>query len=362
MPRITLPDLGRIGLVTDPFEEDIPPNGWSNVMNARFSEKGASSILGHTLVLDDAPALAITPLWVQYFPADTGPRWVYADNNDVRVYEDGSHTEITRVSGPYNATERWQGAVFNGLGILNSAGDAPQLWAPIDDATKLVDLTNWPASYLCRFIKPFKNFLIAGHIYDGSTSHPFRVMWSHPADPGTVPTSWDVTDATKDAGHFDLGKTSDPVVDGRQLGDLFIVYRENSVYALQITGTSQVFRNYDLEIGGGILWKDCVQPYPKGHVVATQDDLYVHNGIRGQSESTLSQRVRKWIRANRDTDNYKNSFLVTNRPEKEIWYCFPEIGHTYASVAVMWNWESGAVGLRALSEVPFASAGPVVVV
>lgn len=352
---------GSVGLVTDPYEQDVPANAWSTIMNARFGDKGARSFLGHTLVMEDAPALSITPLWVQFFPYDSDPRWMYADNNKMFVFEDETHSEITNTGGDYNATERWQGNIFNGLGIFNSAGDPPQLWGPIAKATLLVDLTNWPANFLCRFIKPFKNFLIAGNIFDASVQRPFRVLWSHPADPGTVPSSWDVSDATVDAGQFDLGKTSDEVVDGLDLGDLFIVYRENSVYAMQLTGTSFVFRNFNLELGGGILWKDCVQPFPGGHVVASQDDLYIHTGARGSYTSALTGRVRKWVVANRDTDNYKNSFLVTNRPEKEIWYCFPEVGHTFASIAVVWNWIDGQVGLRELPEVPFADAGPVVI-
>lgn len=361
MPRVTLHMVGSIGLIEDFYEQDIPANAWSRVQNARFNEKGARAFLGHTLAMEDGPELAITPLWVENFPSTlTGsPRWVYADNNKVYVAQEFSHTNITRASGDYNATERWQGTVYNGLGILNNGFDAPQLWSPIDDSQVLVDLTNWPTNYRCRFIKPFKAFLIAGYIYDTTAVRPYRVLWSHPADPGSVPADWDVADPASDAGQFDFAKTTGHVVDGLEMTDLFIVYKEDSVRAMQLTGTGQVFRNFEITGATGILWKSCVAQIPRGHVVASWEDLYVHAGSAQSVQSVLDGRVRRWIIDQRDPDNYQNSFITTNWPEREVWYCFPQVGHTYASVAVVWNWKDGQVGIRELPEVPFAAAGPV---
>ena len=130
MPRVTLDQVGSIGLIKDPYEQDLPPNAWSTVQNARFGPQGAEAFSGHTLVMDDAPALAITPLWVKNFPSalNGDPRWVYADNNAVHVTQNFVHTDITRASGAYSATERWQGAVFNGMGILNNGFDDPLIF------------------------------------------------------------------------------------------------------------------------------------------------------------------------------------------------------------------------------------------
>jgi len=43
--------------------------------------------------------------------------------------------------------------------------------------------------------------------------------------------------------------------------------------------------------------------------------------------------------------------------EKEIWVCVPESGATYATIALVWNWTNGNIGIRELDEVPFGAAG-----
>jgi hypothetical protein len=185
-------------------------------------------------------------------------------------------------------------------------------------------------------------------------------MWSHPADPGAVPPDWDVADPTSDAGEFDLVRTSDHVVEGLDLGDLFIVYRENSIWALQLTGDSNIFRNFQVTDESGILWKDCAVETPLGHVVATRDDLILHQGSKSSYRSLLENRWRKQVASKRDPVNYKNSFLVTDVPEKEVWYCFPEVGQQYSSLALVWNWVTGQVGFRDMPNVPFADSGPII--
>lgn len=358
--RISVNNLGGIGLITDPYEQDVPANAFTRVKNARFGDKGARAFKGHSQVLvEDGASTPITPLWLKFFPSRTDPRWAIADNNAVYVYQDFEWTNITRAAGAYNAVDRWQGSLFNNIGILNNGFDDPQEWNPTDSSQVLVDLTNWPASYRCRSIRPFKNFLIAGHIFDGTDTWPQRMMWSHPAAPGTIPSSWDVTDPAVDAGHFDLGETSDAVIDGLQLGDLFIVYREQTTYAMALTGTSRIFRNYPISQAAGLLWKDCMVETPRGHLAIGWEDIVVHRGSAGTFESVVDSRTRKWINSRRSQEFYYNSFAVINEPETEVWCCFPEEGHQYANLAYIWNWKRGPIGVRDLPNVPFADAGPI---
>lgn len=363
--RISISQFGSVGLITDPYEQDVPPQGWSRVQNMRFNELGASQVGGHTQVLNDGAATPITPLWIKFYPEKINPRWVIADNNRVFVYQDFDFTNITRYTttpgdNNYSATDRWQGTLFNSVAILNNGFDPPQMWSPIDDSAVLANLTNWPSGYRCRFIKPFKEFLIAGHIYNGATTFPFRVMWSHRAAPGTIPSSWDVTNPAVDAGHFDLGETVDHVVDGLDMGEQFIVYREDSTWAMRLTGTDSIFGRTHLSGTAGIIWKDCVADIPKkGHVVATTDDLIIHQGTAASFQSLLDNRTRREVAAAIDPTNRRNCFLTTNDRDKEVWFCFPEVGFQYASRALIWNWVSGQIGHRTLESVPFADSGPI---
>ena len=127
---------------------------------------------------------------------------------------------------------------------------------------------------------------------------------------------------------------------------------------MQRTGDSDIFRKFRISNQGGILWKDCVLSMPFGHVVATFDDLIVHQGSASTYKSVLEGSHRKYFNSQRNDDFYKNSFLVVNPPDKEVWYCIPQVGQENATLALIWNWVSGKVGYRDLNNVPFADSGP----
>ena len=156
---------------------------------------GAGAFLGHKAIFE---ATDFPLMWLKPFPPLTAPLWVYGGMKEIGVW-DGAHTDITRISGPYTGTEdnRWQGEVFNGVGIFNNGIDLPQYWASFSVLQKLVDLPNWPTNIRAGFLRPFKNFLIAGNITEGQSQRRYRVRWSHPAAPGTIPTSWALDDPTK---------------------------------------------------------------------------------------------------------------------------------------------------------------------
>ena len=338
--------------------QDVPPEAWSTVQNARFNELGATAFSGHQEVFSPA---SITPLWLKQFPPVTIPIWVYANTAEVWTYAGGSHVEITRAAGDYNGdtTERWMGNVFNGLGIFNNTVDPPQLWGPMSTATQLVDLTNWPASYKCKFIRPYKNFLIAGGIYDGANQLPFRLKWSHPAAPGTVPTSWDHTDPATDAGERDLAGTSDYLVDGLILDEIFVVYRQFSTWGMRYVGPPDFFSTWPISEEAGILARDCMQATPVGHIVLTRDDLVLHQGTGQSFASLLEHQDRKTLFGLLNGTYFYNSFLVKNVPQREIWACFPSVESVsgYANKAFVWSWAGGGHGFRDLPEVPFAYGG-----
>ena len=157
-------------------------------------------------------------------------------------------------------------------------------------------------------------------------------MWRDAAVPGDVPGSWDVDDPAVDSGEFDLQLTSDSIVDGLDMDDLFIVYRESSTWAMWQTGTDEIFKPKQISGGSGILWKDCVCPTPVGHIAATNDDLIVHQGTPNSFKSLIERRDRKFVQRELNIEFYKNSFIVPNLPEKEVWFCFPQQGYTYASL------------------------------
>lgn len=351
-----LDNLGRIGIVQDVDPYSLPDAAFSGGVNVRFTERGVQSAQGWSPVLSQA---AFTPTWIKHFGTTSGPVWVYANEIGVFAIKDGVHTPITRLSGPYagDASERWNAAILSGIGILNNTYDVPQMWAGFDPVNPLQDLTNWPSNLRAKVLRPYKSFLVAGNLMESGVHLPFRVRWSHPAEPGSVPTSWDPEDPTKDTGESDLAETSDEIIDFLSMGDLLIAYREESTWAMQYIGPPYVFRIYRLLDDEGILWRDCAIPFPKGHFVVTRNDIIVHNGTRNGAQSLLESRLKRWLFSQISSASQRNSFVVSNRDENEIWFCYPEAGETYANMALIWNWNSGGIGFTELPGIPFADAG-----
>jgi len=135
------------------------------------------------------------------------------DNTNLAVTvafsNNGNDTSPERVPGNYSATAAggWNGGVLGGIAILNNGVDAPQFMGTANDA-KMAALTNWDRTKTCAVMRPFKRFLVALDTTESATRYPFRVRWSHPAEGGTVPTSWNDADATKDASYVDLSLQS----------------------------------------------------------------------------------------------------------------------------------------------------------
>lgn len=356
MPKVQLDDLGQYGMIKDIQEQEIPPEAWSDARNVRFTKKGVESVLGDKKVM--ATGL-VEPKWMIQVPPAENPLWVYGDETQLCAYDGVSHADITRAAQPYsgNNLQRWTGSLFTGTLIVNNSVDKPQLWTPFSLDSRMIDLPNWPDTLRAKSVRAFKNFLIALNLTEGANEYPYRIRWSHPARPGSVPASWVTNDPKFDSRQTDLGETDDVIVDSLRLGDMNVIYREKTAWGMQYVGGQSVFRLWNLLEDCGLLWRDCVQAVPMGHAVFGQDDIYVHNGSKDSNTSIVHDKVRKWIFSIISPQNFRNCFTLKNSPEKEVWFCMPEAGATYATLAMMWNWKSGSIGFRDLPETPFGVSG-----
>jgi hypothetical protein len=354
MAQLPISGFGNPGLVRDIGAYVSVPEAFDEVQNFRFNPRGAVSFGGYVPALSPA---GFSPRWLKMFPPLENPSWVYASNTQVGMYNTEHHI-ITRESGPYNGTdaERWMGEVFQGVGIFNNTQDVPQAWLQFNE-TPLVDLPNWPSTLRCKFIRPFKQFLIAGNLTDNGVRQPYRVRWSHPADPGTVPASWVLDDPAYDSGAFDIAESSDQLVDGLTLGDTFIVYKQRTTHLMTFIGGNDIFARRELFPTRGLLWRDCVQSIPGGHFVV--DDIYRHNGQRGSDESLVDNKLRRWVFNQLSADSFFNCFTVKWEKENEIWFCFPESGATYPTLALIYNTVTQGIGIKDIPGIPFMYPGPV---
>ncbi len=358
MPITRIPQAGSIGVIRDLSQHELPNNAWSDAKNIRFLDGAAYQFYGHGEVYNSP---SFTPQHVLPCNVSGSRYWIYATaGKTFAVTNTGGsavHTDITHLTPRTGVANQWTSTLLSGIPILNAGdGTAPMSWN-LNLGSKFVDLANWPASTSCKSIRAFKNYLIALNVTKSGTQYPYMVKWSHPADPGTVPVSWDPTDATKDAGESDLAEGYDPIVDGMQLRDSFIIYKENSVWRMDFTGGTYVFRFSKVMGKSGAMNRNCIAEIDGYHVVLTGSDVIVHDGQSG--ESVLDKQTRRYLFQNIDVNGSGLCFTFANPFFNEVFICYPSIGSTYCDMAMVWNYKDKTVSFRQIPNLNHAAFGPV---
>ncbi len=342
MPVFEIDDIAGVGGVQDVPGYQLGPEAWTLALNMRYQDEGLAAIKGWTQVFG-------TPLFAPHFalPVATVAQmfWVYMSLAKGVVFDGATHTDITRVvGGDYTAgdTYQWNGTVFGGIAIVNNGSDVPQAWLTPSIGTKLVNLPNWPATLRTKVIRSFGPFLIAFGITDSGTPAPHQVRWSHEADPGSVPISWDITDPTVDAGEVELPDVQSGIIfDALPLASSMFIYKESSVWKMRYVGGQSIFDfgQSSWLTTAGLLGPRCVCVTGDGakHVLATQDDIIWHNG--STVDSILSKKQRKRLQDAMDPDNAFQSFIFPNPFNSEVWFCYPSSGQSYPDKALILNYK-----------------------
>ena len=346
----TIQLLGQVGINKDAQAQELPDNAWSDGANVRFRNGALERMKGEQQVFG---ATTVVPYFViAYYTA--GKRyWIHAGLGKVFADDGTTRTEITPATPPSGAIDdRWTGGVLNGVLVLNNGVNNPYFWA---GTGVLAPLTGWPASTQAKSIRPFKNVLVALNVTKSGTNYAHMVKWSDAAPPGSVPGSWDIADKTKLAGELELAEDPSLMVDQLPWGDVNIIYKENSMYAMSATGGDDVFRFTRLPGSVGLLAAGCVASTPYGHVVLTHGDVIIHAGQGPQS--IINGTMRRWLFRNIDTDTRNRSFVVANPQSKEVWICFPELGQTTCTQAAVWNWEDKTWSIRRLNNLTYGATG-----
>jgi hypothetical protein len=349
---VTIPACGQFGIVRDQAPQELPPNSWSNGKNVRFQDGYARRFDGMAQTFSNT---SVTPYFLTPLQVGSTRYWVHAGLAAVYVDDGTTRTDITGTTPTGAIDDRWTGGALSGLLVLNNAADVPMYWDG-STSTNLTTLTGWDSTWRAKSLRPFKNYLVGLDITKNSTRYPYMVKWSHSADPGSLPTSWDEADASLDAGEVDLAETPDVLIDQLPLGDRNVLYKESSMYDMQYIGGTFIWRFTRLPGSIGMLARGCAAETPMGHVVLSAGDLIVHNG-QGP-KSILSGRMRSWLFNTLDASVYQRSFVTHNPARNEVWACFPESGATACTLALVWNYKDDTLAVRELPSVTYGASGP----
>lgn len=349
MTIVTIPSVAQ-GAAPDAMPEELANGYWSTVLNCTFRNGYLQRCEGNEAFVD---APSVTPYFLLPFRNGTQLGLIHVGLQDAFIDLGGTRTEIGRASNyTGGAGDRWTGGIFNGIAIINNGVDVPQFWAG-STGSDFADLTNWPAGYTARAVRPHGNVIFAMDLTQAGTRYPSRVLISAIADTGAVPPSWDVTNPAREAKNFDI-EGGDVVVDGLSMGDAFIVYKTSSTHVCRYIGGQEVWSRQKIAGGVGILARGCVADTPVGHVCLTTGDVVVHQG--GTPRSIATDVVRDTLVAEMDQDYYERSFVVANPSQSEVWVCYPTSGPTCKKAAI-WNWRLDDWSFRSLRDVLHGAHG-----
>ena len=365
--RVSIQNVGEIGVVRDTPPHALPPNAWTAARNVRFRD-GVAMPTGREFPL--LGPLQIESHWLH----NAKTHWVYAGpRTDFlmgvwAINSFGSHIELSTSVVPAWSVgiSLVSGGNINGLTVLSNVADSPVYWVGVDATTNKLAWLPWDATdtwkdknWTAKAVRPHKRWLFAlGTVEDG-TVHPQRIRNSAAAPPGAIPATWDDTDLTQDAAFVD-----DPaadrydMVDGLSMGDEFVACTNQTTWVGQATGIADApfqFRKVFDHVG--VLTTDCMAAVGRRQYLLTQDDVVVHDGSR--VESLLTNTFRRWLFRNIDVANFSSSFLYYSRVTDELWVCFPGLGATHCTTALVIQLSgSPRIGVRDLPNLRKIDMGP----
>jgi hypothetical protein len=262
----------------------------------------------------------------------------------------------------YSATadENWRTTIIGNVIVATNGVDTPQMW-PLSAGvpsvtTPFKELENWPATNVsCKTIVAFRSFLIGLNVEIGATNYPSLVKWSSEATAYSPPSSWDETNPALSCGEYELTESPGAIIDAMPLGDTLQIYKDDSVTIMTWIGSPFIFSFKTLSPNIGLLAKNCVAEFDKGHFFFGNADCYWNNGQTVQA--LLPNKMRRAVFDSINGDNYKKCFVVADYNRNEMLACYPEGESTFCNKAIIWHWINNTFSIRDLPDLSAISMG-----
>ena len=350
MPTIQVKPRG--GWSDDLPAEEIPPQFINRARNViiRAGALGRAFPFAPFAGIDTAPAPLTLggPRFLIPNQDEDDAFWLYAANTLVAVTDGFTHQDITPAGFSDHSADHqpFTGGIVNQLPVLNSILDGPFYWQQ-DFATPgiMVPLPDWPVGDLAGSMRPFREFLIAMDLIVGGNEFADLLRWSDAAPPGDVPQSW-TPGLQSQAGEISVSFNPGEIVDGRQLLDRFYVYKTQSVYVMTLVGGVFVFNNRPVFATFGALAKGCIAEWRGQHIVLTDGDLVIHDGLNVRS--IANERLRREIFDPMSGEFFDNSYVAISPRFNLLFICRPRDGEQFASEAITLDLDDLSFGHQSL--------------
>lgn len=228
MATLPIRNLGQYGIIRDVPATDLPINAFSAGNNVRFDNGKVARAPIWRKVKDLAGS---SPAFCYGVKGTSGfDRVVYAVE-DGRVYEYTSGDDADQTPTgytPISSVSPFTGAMLGEVVYINRNSAVPFSKAPGESRFSL--LPNWDATWRCRSLRSYKDFMVALNVTKGAVAYPQMVKWSDLTLAGQVPASWDETSTTNSAGENIIGDLTSPLLEARcQAGELLELQEPDQV-------------------------------------------------------------------------------------------------------------------------------------
>lgn len=323
--NLALRGLGGVGIVSDVNPYDLPPTALSGGVNIRFDHGRISRapVPRRTYEFAGAEAAHAPGFLFSIPPISSGAEQlvtVATDFSAIYSVVGATLTDVTHTTAAANDTgEPFSSAFLGNVAYLNRRSFVPLSFAQSD--TEFQPLANWDPTWRCGVMRSYKDFLVALNILKGATEYPALVKWSDATLYNTVPGSWDAGDPTTLSGETTLTDMRGPIIDGLGLGDSFIIYGDNEVWAMNYVGGTFVFDFRKRFDDVGILNTNCAVEVDGRHYVFDAFDLYTHDGTT--KTSIAHDRVKDFVFGGLVKDLRHLAFVTHNPKLNEVYFCYP---------------------------------------
>ena len=210
-----------------------------------------------------------------------------------------------------------------------------------------------------KSMRAFRSFLIALNINRGGVPYPRVVKWSTEAGIQGVPSSWNETTSTVDAGEYELADSKGDILDGLQLRDTFMIYKEDATYSMSFVGTPFIFSFRQLSPTIGAISKNCVAEFDGGHAIFGKGNFYINDGQR--LKPILPQKLKEYVFTTIDGAQINKCFVAADYGRTEILFCFTADGapSNEPNKAIVWNYITNTFCIRDLPDVAHMGYGNV---
>ena len=210
-----------------------------------------------------------------------------------------------------------------------------------------------------KSMRAFRSFLVALNVNRGGVSYPRVVKWSTEAGIQGVPSSWNETTSTVDAGEYELADTKGDILDGLQLRDTFMIYKEDATYSMSFVGTPFIFSFRQLSPTIGAIAKNCVAEFDGGHAIFGKGNFYINDGQR--LKPILPQKLKEYVFTTLDGAQINKCFVAADYGRTEILFCFTADGAltNHPNKAIVWNYITNTFTIRDLPDLAHIGYGNV---